>query len=258
MNTITSSSSNLNNSNPSLESSKYWCFGCEKEFMQNITTPSEVFCPDCGGISELIESNNDPRQFRVYDSQAENNRNQSTGSSQNQSANSPQLQPQSQPRSGFAIISEVREGPLGRIVVQTIVPQNSQQNQHGADQLLTANPFANFLNPMLSGFFMPGMGMDLDSRIIEEFLRNDPNRHGPPPAPADSINKLKETKFSEQTSCSKECTICQEDYQKDETVLHLPCEHNFHKPCVTEWLSRHNSCPVCRKPLDQSVDNNQA
>lgn len=255
MNTITSSSSNLDNSSPTLErSSKFWCFGCEKEFLQNVATPSEVFCPDCGGISELIEENNDPRQFRVYDSQAENNRTQTTGSSQNQSGNSPQ-HPQ---RSGYAIISEVRQGPLGRIVVQTVVPQHSQTQPGGAGQLLATNPFANFLNPMLSGFFMPGMGMDLDSRIIEEFLRNDPNRHGPPPASAESVNKLKETKFCEESSHSKECTICQEDYKKDETILHLPCEHNFHKACVTEWLSRHNSCPVCRKPLDQVVDNNQA
>jgi E3 ubiquitin-protein ligase RNF115/126 len=259
MNTITSSSSNHINSNPSLGSpSKYWCFVCEKEFLQNITTPSEVFCPECGGISELIENNDDPRQFKVYDSQAENS--QAPSGSSNQQSGSP-TQSQNQPRSRFAIISEVREGPFGRVVVQTVVPTNQQgaQNQNPLGELLTTNPFANFLNPMFSGLMMPGMGMgDLESRLIEEFLRNDPNRYGAPPASAESLSQLKETKFCEESCHSKECTICQEDYKKDESVLHLPCEHNFHKNCATEWLTRHNSCPICRKPLDQPVDNNQS
>lgn len=259
MNTITSSSSNLDNSSPSLRSlSKYWCFVCEKEFLQNITTPSEVFCPECGGISELIENNDDPRQFKVYDSQAENSQaNNSPSGSSNQQSESP-TQPQNQPRPRFAIISEVTEGPFGRIVVQTMVPTTQgAQNQDTFGELLTTNPFANFLNPMFSGLMMPGMG-DLESRLIEEFLRNDPNRYGAPPASAESLSQLKETKFCEESCHSKECTICQEDYKKDEAVLHLPCEHNFHKHCATEWLTRHNSCPICRKPLDQAVDNNQS
>lgn len=46
------------------------------------------------------------------------------------------------------------------------------------------------------------------------------------------------------------CTICQ-------GVLRCPvraaCHHIFCKKCILQWLKRHQTCPCCRKPVNQSL-----
>lgn len=45
------------------------------------------------------------------------------------------------------------------------------------------------------------------------------------------------------------CTICCSEYVEGEVITELPCHHLFHKPCVTLWLQRSGTCPVCRHVL---------
>jgi len=45
------------------------------------------------------------------------------------------------------------------------------------------------------------------------------------------------------------CSVCQSNYEVNDNVNKLPCDHCFHKDCVNEWLDRHNSCPICRKSI---------
>lgn len=33
-----------------------------------------------------------------------------------------------------------------------------------------------------------------------------------------------------------------------ESVVCLPCAHNFHGDCVRRWLQKHRACPVCKRP----------
>ncbi|CAI9754441.1 unnamed protein product [Fraxinus pennsylvanica] len=39
------------------------------------------------------------------------------------------------------------------------------------------------------------------------------------------------------------CAVCLEGYRSGKQV---PCGHVFHAVCITRWLSRHDSCPLCR------------
>jgi hypothetical protein len=44
------------------------------------------------------------------------------------------------------------------------------------------------------------------------------------------------------------CRICLTDYERDDDVRPLQCDHLFHKYCIDTWLSKHvNSCPLCRQ-----------
>jgi E3 ubiquitin-protein ligase ATL23 len=45
---------------------------------------------------------------------------------------------------------------------------------------------------------------------------------------------------------SKECSICLTNFIDNEQVKQLVCNHAFHEHCVTPWLTRHPTCPVCR------------
>lgn len=43
------------------------------------------------------------------------------------------------------------------------------------------------------------------------------------------------------------CTICQENYNEDDKVLILECNHIFHPECIKPWLLKcSNLCPICR------------
>ncbi len=42
------------------------------------------------------------------------------------------------------------------------------------------------------------------------------------------------------------CPICREDYQRGRELGILPCGHRFCNECISSWLKRINSCPVCR------------
>lgn len=52
----------------------------------------------------------------------------------------------------------------------------------------------------------------------------------------------------------RECSICQEEFCGDQSVLKLPCRHAYHEGCVMRWLEGHTTCPVCRTdfPAEQA------
>ena len=46
--------------------------------------------------------------------------------------------------------------------------------------------------------------------------------------------------------CSDECTICLDDYDYDNNVVKLICEHRYHKKCIENWLVEKPVCPLCK------------
>ncbi|KAI3902826.1 hypothetical protein MKW92_018618 [Papaver armeniacum] len=49
------------------------------------------------------------------------------------------------------------------------------------------------------------------------------------------------------------CTICMEEHHEHNGTEGLPgegkktpCNHVYHADCISAWLSRYNSCPLCR------------
>lgn len=50
-------------------------------------------------------------------------------------------------------------------------------------------------------------------------------------------------------NAASECSICQDAFDVGAEVLKLPCRHLYHAECVTSWLQRNNTCPLCRLEL---------
>ncbi|KNC70977.1 hypothetical protein SARC_16491 [Sphaeroforma arctica JP610] len=46
------------------------------------------------------------------------------------------------------------------------------------------------------------------------------------------------------------CTVCKDD--ADTSGTSMPCGHIFHTTCIRAWLTRANTCPLCRAELPAS------
>lgn len=52
---------------------------------------------------------------------------------------------------------------------------------------------------------------------------------------------------------SETCTICFDTSSyTNETKVMLPCDpkHQFHRPCIHQWLAVRNACPLCKTIVD--------
>ena len=60
------------------------------------------------------------------------------------------------------------------------------------------------------------------------------------------LKKIKENDILTETVCS----ICLENYKKNEFYRVLNCNHIFHKKCIDRWLKKdHLNCPMCRADI---------
>jgi len=58
-------------------------------------------------------------------------------------------------------------------------------------------------------------------------------------------------------SCSmniESCSICHENL--NDNICKTTCNHSFHEKCINEWKLNNNSCPLCRKIIDDKKINN--
>ncbi|ORY86223.1 hypothetical protein BCR37DRAFT_376775 [Protomyces lactucae-debilis] len=54
----------------------------------------------------------------------------------------------------------------------------------------------------------------------------------------------------------EDCSICQDAYKPEETLVVLDCKHAYHEECCLMWLKTNGVCPICRAPVKES--NGQA
>ncbi|XP_005108139.1 E3 ubiquitin-protein ligase RNF181 [Aplysia californica] len=71
-----------------------------------------------------------------------------------------------------------------------------------------------------------------------------------PPASKKAVAEL-ETKLVSPTiaALGKKCPICLLEFDEEDEVKIMPCGHQFHSGCILPWLSKVNSCPMCRYEL---------
>lgn len=88
----------------------------------------------------------------------------------------------------------------------------------------------------------------LGQSFVTDFFGNSDTTFQPA-ASERVIKNLFETNVSEadlQYEGNKECCVCFIEYELGQSVCRLPCGHNFHRDCVSEWLRKKCSCPTCR------------
>ena len=61
------------------------------------------------------------------------------------------------------------------------------------------------------------------------------------------FKKFNKTDFSDQLTCP----ITQDQFEDDQIIAQLPCQHIFEKEAIMKWVQNENaSCPSCRFKLD--------
>jgi len=50
-----------------------------------------------------------------------------------------------------------------------------------------------------------------------------------------------------------ECELCLMEYETGDELMRLPCLHLFHSNCVSPWLHKSYTCPVCQTDVCQAV-----
>ncbi|CAO2838895.1 unnamed protein product [Amaranthus hypochondriacus] len=51
-----------------------------------------------------------------------------------------------------------------------------------------------------------------------------------------------------------ECVICFASFKNRDSVISLPCLHQYHKGCIEPWLENKKICPICQKEVKLSFD----
>ncbi|XP_030227442.1 E3 ubiquitin-protein ligase RNF181 [Gadus morhua] len=94
-------------------------------------------------------------------------------------------------------------------------------------------------------------GLDIDS---DAFDLSDWDQRLPPPAAAAAVRTLCVVVVSpEQADRGLKCPVCLLEFEEQEAVRQMPCNHFFHSGCILPWLGKTNSCPLCR--LELPTDN---
>jgi hypothetical protein len=67
---------------------------------------------------------------------------------------------------------------------------------------------------------------------------------------------VKKYKDIENNNIESRCIICQEDYNDEDDICLLPCNHGYHESCIATWLLNYNyKCPICRSETGEYTAN---
>ncbi|CAD8153517.1 unnamed protein product [Paramecium pentaurelia] len=68
---------------------------------------------------------------------------------------------------------------------------------------------------------------------------------------------LQKLKIMMMGKSNRQCSICCNQFQKDELIMQLPCKHIYHKSCVDSWLQSSTKCPNCRSDVLEALKDQE-
>ncbi|KAI2468903.1 hypothetical protein F4781DRAFT_422326 [Annulohypoxylon bovei var. microspora] len=149
-------------------------------------------------------------------------------------------------------------GDMGPPHIDRDIPNSP--NQNGGDGNGRQQDFSLALSQLIASLINPHMvhgdavySQEALDRIITNLMEANPQSNAPAPASDESIARLPKKKLDEAMlgpELKGECTICIDEMKVGDEAVVLPCRHWFHEKCVVLWLKQHNTCPICRAPID--------
>lgn len=122
---------------------------------------------------------------------------------------------------------------------------------------------ATFLSQALNAAFTNGnmqpgdfVAPEFFDQVVSELMNTNPQANLNP-ASEDVMKALKRQKW-QGTEPAEACSICQDEYQPQETLVVLNCKHAYHEECCLTWLKNNGVCPICRSPVTMPEDKANA
>lgn len=150
-------------------------------------------------------------------------------------------------------------------------PETNNDDVEYVNQFITENNINSFIenSPIFNIFRNISANIEIDSPEIinsnDEYLTfNIPiSIYNTQHNFEDVIVSLTEEQFNELTcyectdeNTEKDCNICIECFNKDDSIVKLNCNHEFHKTCIKKWLCGNSTkCPVCRVEVAKGKAN---
>ncbi|ETI32795.1 hypothetical protein F441_20321 [Phytophthora nicotianae CJ01A1] len=93
-------------------------------------------------------------------------------------------------------------------------------------------------------------------QVLEEFMVIPPQQKEINRRQTAAVLALEDVENATSDCKDRTCCICLNDYDSDveeeeiieDTMVKLPCSHQFHEDCVIDWFNTSTTCPLCRKP----------
>lgn len=96
--------------------------------------------------------------------------------------------------------------------------------------------------------------VDMDELLDRTFTAQEPTER---PTSQETMNTLPSRTYHKERQehdLAETCGICLEEYIEQDTLINLPCGHEYHEQCILPWLRCHNTCPSCRQPVEQEQE----
>ncbi len=92
----------------------------------------------------------------------------------------------------------------------------------------------------------PRMTQNEISRLPTSIFKRETTSPSPSPLSAESyISYQQLVPEDKPTQASESCSICLNDFVNGDVLIPLQCSHMYHKACLSMWLIRRNTCPLC-------------
>lgn len=84
---------------------------------------------------------------------------------------------------------------------------------------------------------------DIDRRIVHG--TETPEERGQAPKPSRDAAAENGTHTEREEGEQEQCVVCRIEYDEDDEIALLPCNHVYHPECIAQWLRQKKSCPHC-------------
>jgi hypothetical protein len=93
----------------------------------------------------------------------------------------------------------------------------------------------------------------IEEQLLEDILQESLNNSSTLEKNNDGI-KFNKNKYNSINNDLKEknkgCSICLTDFEEEDDISIINCNHLFHNNCIEEWTKYKKDCPICRDNIE--------